>query len=94
MLEATIERYLRDRVKAIGGLPYKFSSPAHRGVPDRIVLYRGKVYFVEVKKDNGRLSSLQKIEHEKIREQGLDVFVVWNTEDVDIFIDMLEHDYD
>lgn len=94
MLEKKIEKYLCDRVKAIGGLPYKFSSPAHRGVPDRIVLYRGKVYFVEVKKDDGRLSSLQKIEHERIREQGLDVFVVWNTEDVDIFIDLLEHEYD
>lgn len=94
MLEKKIEKYLCDRVKAIGGLQYKFSSPAHRGVPDRIVLYAGKVYFVEVKKDDGRLSSLQRIEHEKIREQGLDVFVVWNTEDVDTFIEILEQEHD
>lgn len=94
MLEKKIEKYLCDRVKVIGGLQYKFSSPAHRGVPDRIVLYSGKVYFVEVKKDDGRLSSLQKIEHEKIREQGLDVFVVWSTEDVDTFIEMIEEEYD
>lgn len=94
MLEKKIEKYLCDRVKAIGGLQYKFSSPAHRGVPDRIVIYNGKVHFVEVKQDNGRLSSLQKIEHERIREQGLDVFVVWSTEDVDTFIEMIEEEYD
>ena len=50
MLESEIEKYLVKRVKQIGGKAYKFTSPAHRGVPDRIlVLPRGHVIFCEVK---------------------------------------------
>ena len=39
------------RVKDIGGIAYKFVSPAHRGVADRlVVLPGGVVWFVEVKR--------------------------------------------
>ena len=50
------------RVKALGGVAYKFTSPAHRGVADRIVcLPDGQTWFVEVKTEGGRLSALQKV---------------------------------
>ena len=62
MLEKRIERYLVDRVKLLGGRAYKFTSPAHRGVADRIVcLPNGQTWFVEVKTEGGRLSALQKV---------------------------------
>lgn len=38
MRESKIEQYLVDRVKEIGGVAYKFKSPSHNKVPDRLVL--------------------------------------------------------
>lgn len=45
VLEKTIEAYLVHKVKAIGGVAEKFTSPNRRSVPDRIVwLPEEKVY--------------------------------------------------
>jgi hypothetical protein len=50
MREKDIESYLRDQVKKIKGIAYKFESPGNSGVPDRLVLLPdGKIYFVELK---------------------------------------------
>ncbi|MGC5220863.1 VRR-NUC domain-containing protein, partial [Escherichia coli] len=44
--EKDIENYLRDQVKKIGGIAYKFESPGNAGVPDRLVLLPGgQVHF-------------------------------------------------
>lgn len=38
--EAKIENWLNDRVKELGGLSYKFTSPPDNpGVPDRIYIF-------------------------------------------------------
>lgn len=48
--EKTIEKRLRKRVEAMGGICYKFVSPGRKNVPDRIcVLPYGVVFFVECK---------------------------------------------
>ena len=50
MRERDVERYLRERVKQLGGRAYKFVSPGNNGVPDRIVMLPGgKLFFVELK---------------------------------------------
>jgi len=55
-------RMIGIEVKAAGGIAYKFTSPAHRGVADRVVcLPDGSTWFVELKAPGGRLSELQKI---------------------------------
>lgn len=60
MLEKQIESHLVKKVKEIGGVAYKFVSPANRGVADRIVcLPDGGVVFVELKSATGKLSPLQ-----------------------------------
>jgi len=62
MKEKIIEKYLVQRVKDLGGRAYKFTSPAHRGVADRVVcLPNGQTWFIELKAPDGRLSELQKI---------------------------------
>ena len=38
MLEKTIEAYFVKRIKEIGGVAEKFTSPNKRAVPDRLVL--------------------------------------------------------
>jgi hypothetical protein len=75
------------RVKELGGVAYKFVSPSNRGVADRlVVLPQGVVWFVEVKKEGGRLSTLQNIFIAEMQRLQQNVRVVWSKEDVDDLI--------
>lgn len=87
MLEKAIEHYLVKRVKALGGVAYKFVSPAHRGVADRIVcLPNGTTHFVELKTDGGRLSPLQQVFADEMARMNQNYCVLWSKEDVDTWI--------
>ena len=74
--EKQIEHQLCREVEKLGGKAYKFSSPSNKGVPDRIMLLNGECFFVECKRPGGKLTKLQKKEHEKIRSLGFRVIVV------------------
>ena len=54
-VEAALVRYAAKR----GVLTFKFSSPSHRGVPDRIFMANGNVLFLEVKRPGGEPTALQ-----------------------------------
>lgn len=87
MLEKNIEAYLVKRVKEIGGIAYKFVSPAHRGVADRVVcLPGGVVWFVELKAPGGRLSSLQKVFEDDMARLGQRYVCLWSKEQVDAWV--------
>lgn len=50
MRESSIEKHLRLRAEARGGLALKFTSPGRRHVSDRLVILPGGgVWFVELK---------------------------------------------
>lgn len=85
--ERDIEAYLRRKVEMAGGVAFKFVSPGNDGVPDRIVILPGgRVVFVELKQEKGRLSGLQKWQRERIRKRGCDVRTIWTKADVDAFM--------
>ena len=86
MLESKIERELRLQVKAIGGKAYKFSSPGNNGVPDRIVICKGKCYFVELKKPGEDLTPRQKVVKKHFKKLGFEVYKIDSVELVDKFI--------
>ncbi len=86
MLEKNIEKIFKNKVEKIGGKAFKFSSPNNNGVPDRIVLYRGKCYFVELKRPNVKPRRLQKIVHEEFQKLGFKVYVIDSVEKVGDFI--------
>lgn len=86
MLEKDIEKALVKRVKDLGGLCEKFTSPNRRAVPDRIVsLPDGVVIFVELKAPGKKPSPLQTKDHEKRKALGCDVRVIDSLEAVDAF---------
>ena len=61
MTEKQLEQKLKKEVEKLGGLCLKLTTPGFTGIPDRLVLLPGgKVWFVEVKKIDGRLSARQK----------------------------------
>lgn len=75
MRESTIEAYLRDRVRALGGKAYKFVSPGNDGVPDRLVCLPGsRVVFVETKRPGEKPTKLQRSRHRELRRMGQIVF--------------------
>ena len=93
LMEKDVEQELVNRIKKIDGLTYKFVSPNVSGVPDRIVIYDGKVVFVELKKEGGRLSALQKLTLKKLRECKAQSTVIYTKKGVDDFIDDLTNHY-
>ena len=86
-LESALESKFRLRVTRAGALTFKFVSPGRAGVPDRIVLAPGgRVYFVEMKRKNGKLRPLQKYTIEQMRGYGFSVSVIDCEEAIDQFI--------
>jgi len=86
MRESLIEKALVERVKALGGMCEKFTSPSRRGVPDRIVtLPGGKIVFVELKATGGKLSVLQQRDHARRRALGCSVLVIDSLESANAF---------
>lgn len=81
--EKEIENYFCWAVEKAGGKTWKFTSPANRGVPDRIAVLNGTVWFVEIKKPGGKLSELQKQFAKDAKSLGLNYTVVWSKEDVE-----------
>lgn len=88
--EKDIEQYLKRGVERDhGGLCIKVSPENVKGIPDRLVVLPpdGRCVWVELKRSkDGRLSELQKYQHDKLRKIGARVEVIWSREDVDDFI--------
>jgi hypothetical protein len=90
MKEKEIENYFKWAVERAGGLTYKFMSPSHRGVADRIAcLPNGATWFVELKTKGGRLSELQKIFAADMAKLNQNYSCLWTKEQVDAFISSL-----
>ena len=89
MLEKDIEKLFRDEIKKAGGKAYKFTSPGNDGVPDRIVMLPdGRIVFVELKTDTGKLSRLQELQCRQIAELGQTVRVLHGLSEVrDFFLE-------
>ena len=82
--EKEIEAYLRIRVKKLGGIAYKFTSPGNDGVPDRLVLLpNGSISFVELKAPGKKPSKLQMVQINRIKNLGFEVNVIDSKELVD-----------
>jgi hypothetical protein len=77
MRERTIEQKLVAEVKKLGGICPKFISPGFDGMPDRLVLLpRGKMGFVEVKRKGIKPRPLQIARHRLLEGLGFKVFIL------------------
>lgn len=91
-LERDIEQYLVRKVKtALQGIPYKFTSPARRSVPDRLlVLPESMAVFVECKAPGKKPTPAQEREHQKLEALGHKVWVVDTYESVDELVEIIK----
>lgn len=76
-LEKEVEQEFKELIRSLGGISYKWVSPGRRGIPDRLVFIRGKVYAVELKKIDGKTSPLQRLIHRELARHEIQVCVVY-----------------
>ena len=76
MLEKEIEKKVCSYAKSRGWLNYKFVSPSCRGVPDRIFIKKGRVFFIEFKSGKNNCTPLQLSRIQELTSHNMDVFIV------------------
>lgn len=84
-LESTIEDYLVQQVKALGGFSLKGDRIAGRRFIDRIcILPGGRTVYVECKRPKGGRYSVHQVETlDRLRELGHEVWRVKTRQEVD-----------
>lgn len=91
MLEKDIESWLNQQIETMGGLAFKFVSPGNPGVPDRVyILPHGKVWFVELKQQFGRIAKIQKWQRERLLQMGCNYRLVRGIKDAQVFVHELQ----
>lgn len=80
MLEKQIEARVCDYAKTKNVLAYKFTSPARAAVPDRMFIYKGRVFFIEFKREGQKPTAAQEREHHRLRQHQINVFAVDSVE--------------
>ena len=86
MLERNVEQALVLRVKSLGGLCEKFTSPGRRSVPDRLVtMPGGRIVFVELKAPGKKPTETQIRDHKRRCELGCEVLVIDTVEQANAF---------
>ena len=91
MKETEVEKRLVRAVKARQGEAYKWSSPARRGVPDRLcILPGGLVVAVECKRPGATPTPLQAREMARLRALGVPTYLVDSPAAVDAFMSSID----
>lgn len=90
--EKSVESYLKEQVEKLGGKCYKFESPGTAGMPDRIVVYKGCVVFIETKRPGARPRKLQQERIKELRAQHVPAFSIDTKDKVDNLIMRLSID--
>lgn len=85
-IENDIEKHLKKQITKIGGLCFKFVSPGTRGVPDRIILYKGETCFVELKRPGGKVRKDQQKMAQTFQKQQIPIYVLDTKIAVDHFV--------
>ena len=85
--EKSIEHYLVNRVKMIGGECLKYYNPHAVGYPDRIVLLPGgRVVWVELKSYGEQPRAIQRQRIDRLRQLGQEVHICDSRQAVDAIV--------
>ena len=94
MKESDIERKVGEYVKSKGGLFFKFTSPARRAVPDRIIVLPSvPPFFIEFKATGETATPAQRREHVRLSDRGANIFVVDSVEDGQAVVNAMINNY-
>ena len=87
MLEKEIEMKFKNQIEKQGAKVFKFVSPGHAGVPDRIVLMKsGRTVFAELKAPGEKPRPLQVFVMKQLSSLGFDCWVIDSPEMIEKFV--------
>ena len=86
MRESTIEKYLHDRVKDLGGDYRRVSWIGRNAAADDLILLPGRHLLVECKRPGKSATAAQAREHDRLRTAGFEVHVVSTTAEIDLIL--------
>jgi len=86
MKESGLERKLSLAVKKAKGYCIKLPANFYIGIPDRMLLLPGRVLFVELKVENGRVSPAQKNWQARFSRLGLTYYIIRGQDQLERFI--------
>jgi len=88
--ESSVERYLKRKVKAVGGRTFKLKFLGMRGAPDRLVVFPWEyAAFLELKRHPKRkLDPLQAHVGAILQRGGLRFYALGSTAQIDSFMDL------
>lgn len=93
MLEKQIEKKVCDYATKNDFLCFKFLSPQNRGVPDRVFIKDGDIFFIEFKREGGLLSKQQIMRLNELRNNKMDCYVVYNVDEGKEVIDARQNKF-
>ncbi len=82
--ETMIKSAIKDLLayKGVFNWPVVQALGAYKGVPDRILHYKGKVVYLEIKKPLGKMSEHQEAFQKQCRADRITYWVVYSVEDL------------
>jgi len=86
MKESELQKKISDALGKAGWLVIKLERTNWNGIPDLMALRNGKIIFLEVKTENGRVAELQKHRIETLNRLGFFAAVVKKVDDINVFI--------
>lgn len=86
MRESDVEKYLHDRVRALGGDYRRLAWIGRNGANDDLILLPGRHMLVECKRPKKEPTTAQAREHERLRAAGFEVYWVNTREMVDAIL--------
>ena len=91
MREKEIEQKLTAKVKEMGGMALKFTSPGMDGMPDRLVLLPGgRIAFVELKAPGEKMRPLQLWRKKQLEALGIIVFCIDRVDQIGGVLDEIQ----
>lgn len=90
--EKKIEVKLRNEIVKRGGWCIKVLSTFVAGLPDRLVLIKGRAYFVELKSEGKVPRPIQVVAHKKLMSLGFPVTVISTFEQLTTFLAKIDYE--
>ncbi len=84
--ETHIKGQIKDYLAALSifNFPLVQGLGAYKGVPDRVMHYRGRVVYLEIKVPGGKMSEHQKTFQAQCVEDKIDYWCVSSTEELEV----------
>jgi len=94
LTENHIKRQVKDLLSALGIFNYHVLAGlgAFPGLPDRVMHYKGRVIYLELKSATGKMRDAQVRFQEQCRQDGIDYWVIRDADELYERIRSYEHD--